>query len=145
MVNNPTNLSAYDGQPPSVGHVSLRIAGGPLYTKEQVLALVERGAAALVPWTRKCKNDLQRLALDSEGALELVHEALCGGRFRNSEWCVQQPSGPWAACDAYQLSRREWVPAAHKEMTFEYFIKFAVGKTGKLLLLVSCHEPQNRD
>ena len=55
-----------------------------------------------------------------------------------------KPSGPWAACDAYQLWHNEWVQAAYKEMCFEYYIKFAIGKSGKLLLLVSCHEPQDR-
>jgi len=33
----------------------------------------------------------------------------------------------------------EWVATASKEMGVEYFVKFAVGKTGQLLLLVSCH------
>lgn len=144
MVNNPYNLSAFDGQPPSGERDDRRISGGPLYLAVEVLALLGQGEKVLVPWTRKCKNDLMRLSLDNEGALELVCEALRNGRYRNSEWCEQQPSGPWAACDAYQLSRREWVEAAHKEMTFDYFIKFAIGKTGKVLLLVSCHEPQDR-
>lgn len=61
------------------------------------------------------------------------------GQYVNSQWCVQKPTGPWAACDGYRLFRDEWVEYAHKEMRYEYYVKFAIGKTGKLLLLVSCH------
>jgi len=145
MVNNRGNLSAYSGLPPTSAQASRDIAGGPLYQPAEVRALLEKGEAAIVPWTRKCKNDLLRLSLDLTDAQALVREALQQGRFRNSEWCEQQPNGPWAACDAYQLLRKEWVKAAYKEMAFEYYVKFAIGKTGKLLLLVSCHEPQERD
>jgi hypothetical protein len=144
MVNNTRNLSAYSGTPPPQEQGDRHIADGPLYHVADVLALLDQGEAALVPWTRKCKDDLLRLALDVSDAQALVREALENGCYRNSEWCVQQPSGPWAACDAYQLWHNEWVQAAYKEMCFEYYIKFAIGKSGKLLLLVSCHEPQDR-
>lgn len=145
MVNNKLNLSAYQGLPPTGEQEDRRISGGPLYAVGDVLTLLDQGEKALVPWTRKCKDDLMRLSLDVADAQELVRVALTRGNYRNSEWCVQKPTGPWAACDAYHFYRREWVQAAHKELDFPYFIKFAVGKTGKLLLLVSCHEPQDRD
>lgn len=144
MVNNVKNLSAFLGAPPLSEQADRRIAAGPLYVAADVLALLKQGDAALIPWTRKCKDDLMRLMLEISDAQALVREALQSGHYRNSEWCVQSPSGPWAACDAYTLRRAEWVQAAHKEMIFEYYIKFAIGKTGKLLLLVSCHEPQDR-
>lgn len=144
MVNNLMNLSAYQGDPPANERSSRVITGGPLYATKDVLALMAQGECALVPWTRKCKDDLMRLSFDLSDAHALVQEALNHGRYRSSEWCQQQPTGPWAACDAYQVRRDEWVQAAHKEMMFEYYIKFAIGKTGKLLLLVSCHEPQDR-
>ena len=58
--------------------------------------------------------------------------------YRDSEWCTNGRNA-LAACDAYALRRVEWVAAAGKEMGVEYFVKFAVGKTGQLVLLVSCH------
>ncbi|PLY15334.1 MAG: hypothetical protein C0631_07640 [Sedimenticola sp.] len=70
--------------------------------------------------------------------------AVQSGRFRGAEWCVQHPNGPWAACDAYSFVRREWLAHAHREMSMEYYIKFAIAKTGKLLLVVSCHPPEDR-
>ena len=93
----------------------------------------------MIPWTKDCKNDLQKHTLDISDARQLVHEAITSGQYLNSQWCVQKPTGPWAACDGYRLFRDEWIEYAHKYMRIEYYIKFAIGKTGKLLLLVSCH------
>jgi len=82
------------------------------------------------------------MALDSEELFVLFTEALSKGRFIGSEWCQQQPTGPWAACDAYSLVRREWMSAARRELDMEYYIKFAIGISGTILLLASCH-PSN--
>ena len=71
--------------------------------------------------------------------LELLKCALTTGIFKGSEWCVAKPGGSWAACDSYQVIRSEWVENAHKNMQFEYYVKFAIGKSGDLILIVSCH------
>lgn len=142
MVNSLINLSAYEGTPPADETHSRRIKGGPLYSQDEVLAAINQGEQALIAWTRKCKDDLLRQSMDLTDAAKLVRDALSQGRFHNAQWCQQKPSGPWAACDAYSLKRKEWVPAAHKHFIYEYYVKFAVGKTGKLLLLVSCHPPR---
>lgn len=44
-----------------------------------------------------------------------------------------------AACDAYSIRRMEVIPATGKTMPVGYFLKFAIGKTGNLVLMVSCH------
>lgn len=144
MVSIKRNVSAYTGAPPENDTSNRCIEGGPLYSKGDVLAVLAQGESSLLPWTKKCKNDIQAFSFDTRDAIKLVEEALKVGRFRNSEWCVQKPSGPWAACDAYELQRKEWVQVAHKEMLFNYFVKFAIGKAGKVLLLVSCHPSQDR-
>lgn len=79
------------------------------------------------------------MALDADELVELVTETLNKGRYIGSEWCQHKPSGPWAACDAYCLIRREWFPAAHREMDMEYYLKCAIGVSGVVLLLASCH------
>ena len=137
------NLSAYSGLPPErqEGGRTL-IADGPLYPVVDVLALLETGDQNTVLWTRKCKSDVQLLAYDICDIRGLIKDAVTQGQYLNSEWCVQKPTGPWAACDGYRLFRDEWVPYAHKEMRCEYYVKFAIGKTGKILLLVSCHLSQ---
>lgn len=143
MVNNQLNVSAYQGEPP-VGSGSRKIPGGPLYAANRVLEVLDKGEESTRAWTRKCIGDLQKYALDGKDAVELLTEALQYGRYRDSEWCEQRPGGPWAACDAYTLVRKEWIPYAHKEFQIEYYIKFAIAKTGTVILLVSCHLPEDR-
>jgi len=58
------------------------------------------------------------------------------GRYINSVWCrINEKS--IAACDAYEITRRELISATMKEMDFNYYLKFAVNNQGKLLLM--CH------
>lgn len=112
----------------------------PLYPAEEVLGLLdERGTKAFTFWTRDCVLDAQNLTLDHDAVIDLLREAVCQGRFLNAQWCQQKPGGPWAACDSYTVTRKEWVDAAFKAFDFEYYIKFALNKSGKFLLLVSCH------
>jgi hypothetical protein len=59
-------------------------------------------------------------------------------QYIDSEWCTNG-FGVWAGCDAYEVQRRDWVKTANKEMNMVYFVKFAIGKTGALVLIVSCH------
>lgn len=143
MVNNAINLSAYEGQPPTeVGKERVHIRNGPLYDKADVLLLLGKGDDSTTLWTRNCVQDVQALAFDIADVRELLKQALTTGHYINSEWCVQKITGPWAACDSYRLSRQEWNDAAYKYLPCEYYVKFAIAKTGKLLLLVSCHLSQ---
>lgn len=142
---NTTIISRYIGELPLNGGGSRKISGGPLYPADEVLALLSAsGSSAVNAWTDKCVRDIQKWALDADDLCELMTIALRSGRFRGAEWCVQRPNGPWAACDAYSLMRQEWMPHAHREMDMEYYIKFAIAKTGKVLLVISCHPPENR-
>lgn len=112
----------------------------PLYPAEEILRLLEeRGTQAVTFWTRDCAKDVQNLALDHDGVIELIKEAVSAGRFLNAQWCQQKPGGPWAACDAYSVTRKEWIDAAFKFFDIQYYVKFALSKSGRLLLLVSCH------
>lgn len=143
MVNNQLNVSAYVGVLPLEGSTR-DISGGPLYDPARVLAVLQQGESSTRAWTRKCIHDLQKYTLDGQDVVVLLKEALRNGRYRNSEWCQQRPIGPWAACDAYTLTRMEWIPYAYKELPVEYYIKFAIAKTGTVILLVSCHLPEDR-
>ncbi|NMM82414.1 hypothetical protein B2J86_16000 [Acidovorax sp. SRB_14] len=64
--------------------------------------------------------------------------ALRAGDYIDSEWC-ENGKGAIAACDAYRVSVTEIAPATGKPVRMEYFLKFAVSKTGALVLIVSCH------
>ncbi len=139
MINNRPNVSRYPGVPPpaSGDSVSRQIAGGPIYPVPEVVALAER--AAILFWTGGAARDTQKWAIDTDGASELLLDAVNSGRFLGAEWCEQKTSGPWAACDAYTVTRREWNRAAHKHLYCTYYIKFAIGKTGQILLMASIH------
>lgn len=115
-----------------------------MYEANRLLKILSTGEESTRAWTRKCKSDLQKYTLNGEDAVELLTEAIQHGRYRGSEWCEQRPTGPWAACDAYTLTRKEWIPNAHKEFQIEYYIKFAIAKTGTVILFISCHLPEDR-
>lgn len=141
MVNTLINVSAYQGGLPQSDGDRV-INEGPLYNVQDLLVILQQGDEKTIPWTRDCISDLQKLAYDTADARELIRDAVTQGQYLNSLWCVQRPTGPWAACDAYRLVRSEWIEYAYKEMRVEYYIKFAIGKNGKILLLVSCHVSQ---
>lgn len=141
MVNNRI-VSRFTGALPEHGN-DRKIRGGPLYPAEEVMSLLGNGGSeSIITWTKKCTSDVQRWSLNDDDLFDLLGIAVYSGRFIGAEWCEQKPGGPWAACDAYSVIRKEWIPATRKEMDFEYYIKFAIGKTGKILLLVSCHPPE---
>lgn len=129
-------LSEYSLHPPEDGQGRVKIANGPLYD----LARVQKLAAAgqLNTWTDRCDKTVYELFAGDLAAVADLLGKLRPANYRNSEWCTNGRNH-WAACDAYALHRVEWMASAGKEMTIEYFVKFAVGKTGQLLLLVSCH------
>lgn len=142
---NTTIVSRFTGELPLQAGACRKIAGGPLYPEEEVLALLAgTGGEAVRAWTERCSRDLQKWSLDADDLCELIDIAVRAGRFIGAEWCVQHPNGPWAACDAYSLVRQEWVPHARRDMEFTYYVKFAIAKTGKVLLVVSCHPPEDR-
>lgn len=108
-----------------------------MYSLERVQSLVE-DENRLTLWTRKCQQDVHKLFdSDLERVAELI-QALRKDGYIDSEWC-ENGKGAWAACDAYRIQRLETLLTTGKSVTVEYFVKFAVGKTGQVMLLVSCH------
>ncbi len=144
MVNNRQIVSQYQGSPPSDFGVNRKIPEGPLYAIEAVLELLELGdVSKLVACTRKCKTNLQSLGFDLEDVLDLLQDCIKNNRYRylNSEWCELSSNGLIAACDAYVLTRSEWNHNVRKNYDVRYFVKFSIGVSGTILLLISCHAP----
>jgi len=142
---NTIILSRFKGPPPpDLGN--RRIPTGPLYPAQDVLELLARiSSEDVIAWTVDCIEDLATWTLDQDDLVELLRIAVTTGRYINSQWCERHPQGPWAACDAYELVRSEYIGHARKEMNIEYYLKFAISKTGALMLVVSCHPPENRN
>ena len=129
-------VSEYSLNPPEDGQGQVKIAKGPLYDLARVQRLATAGG--LNTWTDRCDKAVYELfAGDLEAVAGLLGH-LRPADYRDSEWCTNGRNA-LAACDAYALRRLEWVASAGREMGVEYFVKFAVGKAGQLVLLVSCH------
>ncbi len=134
---NTVNVSGYEGNPPGSDAEVRIIRGGPIYSVAKVKAALEQKGA--VTWTADAGEDLQDLDLTTDGAITLINQAISNGRFLNSQWCQQKPGGPWAACDSYRLALYEWNDNAHRELESEYYLKFAIAKSGALVFIISCH------
>jgi len=129
------NLSAYDGDLPSDGKTR-KIAGGPLYALARIKALTKLPDAVNL-WTAKARRDVANLAMAPADVGDMIRQ-LTEHDYRDSEWC-DNGKGSCAACDAYALTRDEYVEHAGKSYRMVYFLKFAESRTGKLVLIVSCH------
>jgi hypothetical protein len=114
-----------------------KIAGGPLYSSVDVLPLLK--TELINAWTNKCIKDLQKWSLDTEDIVELIKLAVTNGRYKNSEWCQQKPNGAWAACDAYTVIEERWNENTKQYQDTEFYLKFAIGKLGNVILTISCH------
>jgi len=110
-----------------------------LYDDELVLALVKGGEKNLQLWTSKSARDVAALTWDADDVLELVRLAILSGTRHRPEWCVQSPEGPAAACDVFTIFREETGRADGIKRVMHYYLKLAVSRTGKLLLIASCH------
>jgi hypothetical protein len=128
------NLSAYNGSPPNAGED--RKIAGPLYSLARIQALTETEDGVQL-WTTKCRRDAANLTLAPADVGSMIRE-LEEQNYRDSEWC-DNGKGFWAACDAYTLTRDEYLANAGRQFRMTYFLKFAESRTGKLVLIVSCH------
>lgn len=89
----------------------------------------------LVLATRKCREDV---AAELLWTVTDVHRELLGlvsGEYVNSAWC-QTGSKWWCPCDAYVVKQCE---TGNEGQYKDVYLKFGLGPTGKLLLVVSCH------
>jgi hypothetical protein len=135
-----TNLSLYTGDPPDVdAGQRVNIVGGPLYEASKVLFVLEAHSCCVTVLTRKALRDTANLQLDDRDIKILLKKALTNGRYLSSEWCATGRPGMWIACDAYQVEIMEWNESLGKDMSNGYYVKFALGRSGPVVLLVSCH------
>lgn len=129
-------VSEYSLNPPTA-FGRFKIPGGPLYDLARIKLLVE-DENKLLSWTPKCRNDVHKFFSGDLAEVADLIQRLKPANYRDSEWC-ENGKGSMLACDAYTVQRTEVLPATGKQETFEYFLKFAIGKSGVLVLVVSCH------
>jgi hypothetical protein len=143
MINNGrSNVSQYPGWLPDkvAGGGDRRISDSQIYDTAELLKLAEAENVQL--WSNGARLDAAKWSLDISDISKLIVAAMKRGRFLGVEWCESKPGGPWAACEAWVITQREWVAAAGKDMDFTYYLKFAISRTGSILLMASNH-PEN--
>lgn len=140
--NNHRNISRFPGPVPEevAGGGNRLISEAPIYERAEVLALAEEEDVNL--WSNGARRDAAKWSLDIGDLSSLIAAAVQGGRFVRAEWCQQRPNGPWAACEAWTVTRSEWMDNAGKWMEISYYFKFAISRTGTILLMASNH-PEN--
>jgi len=143
MINNEhRNISQFPGPVPedAIAGRNRLISKTPIYEHAKVLALAEDQDVNL--WSSGSRRDATKWSLDIDDLSDLIASAIQGGRFVRAEWCQQCTNGPWAACEAWTVTRSEWIDNAGKWMEITYYLKFAISRTGTILLMVSNH-PEN--
>ena len=116
--------------------VSERIlSGGPIYNLDDVQGLARKeGSISLA--TRKCRKNVQDLLWSIDDVADLILD-LTSEHYRNSEICKTEITS--YESDAYVIRRREFNKYANKNLDTKYYIKFAVGPTNKVIIIISCH------
>jgi hypothetical protein len=142
-VVNRRILSKWDSQaPPSEddwAHDQRKIDHAQLYATQDVLEALGSKDGRIILWTDKSVRDVADMGWDLEDVRDLLKQAIQSGSRKNPEWCEAKPGGHIAACDAYSLARLETNPNSGMGMLMEYYIKFALGHTGTVILIISCH------
>lgn len=112
---------------------------GPIYAADTILELAVANRVTL--WSKGAITEAQKWGFDNKDVCELVTAALRNGRYRDSVWCLggNGSKRTWAACDVYTFSRVEEVSWSPHPQTMTYYVKLAIGKTGQMLLIASCH------
>lgn len=128
------NLSAYNDVPPTDGE-GRKISSGPLYELAKIKALATAKQGVLLV-TKKCQDNATRLGLEPADVGQLIGK-LSASDYRDSEWCEMGKA--WLGCDAYVLTQTEYNEVARKDYQYEYFLKFAIGKNGLVVMVISCH------
>lgn len=137
MVNN-ANISSYLGSPPNDEFGERLIRNGPIYKGAEIIEILSMKGRMLYPGTRDCARDITSLGLEIKDVGQLIIAAINKGKFLKSAWC-KCGNDSWAACDSYWVEWKYFNEYAGKLLSVEYYLKFAIGITGKVIIVVSCH------
>lgn len=106
---------------------------------QRCLSYWPKKAVEVRPITQACIDDVGNLKLSSSQLNFLLKTALTTGQYLNAQWCGAGKPGVWAACDAYKLVWNSSNPVDEDEPGTPLYVKFCIGKTGLIMLLISCH------
>lgn len=114
-----------------------RIGTAPIYNLGELLKQIPEND--FIPGTRDCKDDLAELQWEKRHILRALRAAT-DDCYRNSQWC-QTSSSKWIPCDAYVVTNQKTGDRTPRQV--DVYIKIGLSsQTGKVVLVVSCHEPE---
>ena len=132
-------VSEYSTNPPAeLGGGRVKITAGPLYGLARVQALIEDENNLMIV-TDKGRKDFRKWFDDDLQQIADLIGLLMESDYIDSEWCETGKGAAIAACDAYRLRVNESDPVTGRRDQMQYFLKFAVSKTGAVVLMLSCH------
>jgi len=134
--------------PPSNGDEKSRVIRGPLWPLSEIQGVAKdqlREARRVIPVTRDCLEDLQKLSFNLDDVARLMLQ-LQAKHYENSVWCMATPNEGvavrperlWYPCDAYAITRVEHLDSGWSGQV-NYYLKFCVHNTKSLILLLSAH------
>jgi hypothetical protein len=135
MINNH-NVSAYNAAIPQ--NEQNRLVIGPIYSKDDVLALCKKNKLTL--WSNGSIKDARLYNLDAAQICQYITTALStDGAYQNTQWCQSKLDGPWACADSYLININRFMLPEMKEIFVNFYFKFAINKPMNGLLSVSNH------
>ena len=141
MVNNNKNKPPV-GDNPSNEERKIPCAGA-LFDLSKVKELSAEGMLRTV--TEKCDMHLAEMGLSLYGDVAEMIVRLVEGDYYESQWCKSSSTkakGVWLKCDVYKTTKSIYNKHTCKDDHYDYYLKFSMGPTGKVILIVSCHPQQ---
>lgn len=134
--------------PPSKEDEPSRVIGRQLWALEEVQGIAKaqlQHGRRLVPVTRDCLKDLQKLSFDVNDIARLVLQ-LKQTNYDKSMWCLATPNDGvsvrqerlWYPCDAYAMTRSERLDSGW-EGDVSYYLKLCMHSARSVVLLFSAH------
>lgn len=140
MVNN-LHIKPPEGDNPTRKEREIA-TDAPLHSLSRVKELSKNRELRTV--TAKCDEDLIKLSWSIYDDVPELIQQLTEANYAKSQWCKTSSGrkGLWLACDVYKVTKAEYNPRAYRDDFYDYYLKFCINDTGKVLLIVSCHLQQ---
>lgn len=110
------------------------IGRNPIYILDALKTRIASPADVVLA-TRDCRHDVAAALMWTTDDVHRTLMQLRESEYVNSQWC-QTGSRYWCPSDAYVVNHCK---TGHEGQFHDVYLKFGLGATGKLLLVVSCH------
>lgn len=116
------------------------ISKKPLYNLTALQTAFSSQDVLLV--TKDCRKDVEEVLQSDADDVWRAVQGLKAGNYVNSQWCSTSGRS-WVPCDAYVVEI--WPVKVDGDTIRDLYLKFGMSKTGKCLLVISCHPSGDED